>query len=239
MTVSAVVVSHGHARELERSLPALAPQVDELVVVANVPGSVGAVPDGVRVLENERPVSFAANANQGFGATSGDYVVIANPDAVPEPDAVAILRGFMESRPRCGVAGPRMLYPDGSWQASRRSFPTIGATLVRRTPLRLIFPPAEPAQTDTMLAAFLLLRRTMLDEIGGFDPGYRMYCEDIDLNYRAAKAGWERWYVPAAVVHHEYAAVIDRRFMTRHTIWHARAMLRFLRKHPERLLALR
>ncbi len=66
-----------------------------------------------------------------------------------------------------------------------------------------------------------------------------MYCEDIDLNYRAARAGWERWYVPAALVHHEYAAVIDKRFLTRHTLWHARAMLRFLRKHPERLLALR
>src|SRR5439155_1554267 len=79
----------------------------------------------------------------------------------------------------------------------------------------------------------------MLDEIGGFDPGFRMYCEDIDLNYRAAKAGWERWYVPAAVVRHEYAAVIDRRFLTRHTLWHARAMLRFLRKHPERPLAFR
>ena len=87
-----------------------------------------------------------------------------------------------------------------------------------------------------MLGAFLLLRRAMLDEIGGWDAGYRMYCEDIDLNYRAAKAGWERWYVPAAVVHHEYAAVIDKRFLTRHTLWHARAMLRFLRKHPERLL---
>jgi N-acetylglucosaminyl-diphospho-decaprenol L-rhamnosyltransferase len=253
VTVSAVVVSHGHARELERSLPALSPQVDELVVVANVPGSVGTVPDGARVVENERPLSFAANANQGFAATSGKLVVIANPDAVPEPDAVAILRRFMEQRPRCGVAGPRMLYPDGSWQASRRSFPTVGATLVRRTPLRLLFPPRrwqrkhyllderpqEPAPTDTMLAAFLLLRRAMLDEIGGFDPGFRMYCEDIDLNYRAARAGWERWYVPEAVVHHAYAAVIDHRFLTRHTIWHARAMLRFLRKHPERLLALR
>ena len=253
MSLSAVVVSHGHARELQRSLPALAPQVDELVVVSNLRGSVGAVPDGVRVIENDRPASFAANANRGFTATSGEYVVIANPDAVPEAGAVAVLREFMESRPRCGVAGPRMLYPDGSWQPSRRSFPTIGATLVRRTPLRLLFPPArwqrkhyllderpeEPARTDTMLAAFLLLRRAMLDEIGGFDPGYRMYCEDIDLNYRAGKAGWERWYVPAAVVHHEYAAVIDRRFLTRHTIWHARAMLRFLRKHPERLLALR
>ena len=253
MKVSAVVVSHGHVRELERSLPALAPQVDELVVVANVPGSVGALPPGVRVLENERQLSFAANANQGFAATSGEAVVIANPDAVPEPDAVAILRDFMAARPRCGVAGPRMLYPDGSWQPSRRSFPTVGATLVRRTPLRWLFRPLrwqrkhyllderpeEPARTDTMLGAFLLLRRAMLDELGGFDPGFRMYCEDIDLNYRAAKAGWERWYVPAAVVRHEYAAVIDRRFLTRHTLWHARAMARFLRKHPERLLALR
>ena len=253
MKVSAVVVSHGHARELERSLPALAPQVDELVVVANVPGSVGAVPEGVRVLENERPLSFAANANHGIAATSGEAVVIANPDAVPEPDTVAILRDFMAARPRCGVAGPRMLYPDGSWQPSRRSFPTIGATLVRRTPLRWLFRPLrwqrkhyllderpeEPARTDTMLGAFLLLRRAMLEELGGFDPGFRMYCEDIDLNYRAAKAGWERWYVPAGVVRHEYAAVIDRRFLTRHTLWHARAMARFLRKHPERLLALR
>ena len=253
MKVSAVVVSHRHARELERSLPALAPQVDELVVVANVPGSVGALPTGVRVLENERPLSFAANANQGIAATSGEAVVIANPDAIPAPDAVGILRDFMAARPRCGVAGPRMLYPDGSWQPSRRSFPTVGATLVRRTPLRWLFRPLrwqrkhyllderpeEPARTDTMLGAFLLLRRAMLDERGGFDPGFRMYCEDIDLNYRAAKSGWERWYVPAAVVRHEYAAVIDHRFLTRHTFWHARAMLRFLRKHPERLLAFR
>ncbi len=251
--ISAVVVSHGHAEELERSLPALAPQVDELVVIANVPGSVGRLPEGTRVLENERPASFAANANTGFAATSGYYVVIANPDAVPEPDAVAILHRFLEEHPRAGVAGPRMVYPDGSWQASRRSFPTVGATLVRRTPLRYLFPPlrwqrkhyllderpTEPVETDTMLGAFLLLRRPLLDELGGFDPGFRMYCEDIDLNYRAAKAGWERWYVPDAVVRHEYAAVIDRTFLSRHTIWHARAMLRFLRKHPERLLALR
>jgi GT2 family glycosyltransferase len=146
-----------------------------------------------------------------------------------------------------------MLYSDGTWQASRRRFPTVGGTLVRRTPLRLLFPPLrwqrrhyllddrpdQPVQTDTMLGAFILLRRTMLDEIGGWDAGFRMYGEDIDLNYRAAKAGWERWYVPAAVVHHEYAAVIDKKFLTRHTLWHAHAMLRFLRKHPERLLALR
>jgi GT2 family glycosyltransferase len=254
MRVSAVVISHGHADELEHSLPALAPQVDELLVIANIPGSVPAqLPDGVRVHENAQGLSFAANANVGAAETAHELVLIANPDAVPEADAVAVLRDFMERHPRAGAVGPKMLYSDGSWQASRRSFPTVGSTLIRRTPLRLLFPPLrwqkrhyllderpdEPVQADTMLGAFLLLRRAMLDEIGGWDPGFRMYCEDIDLNYRAAKAGWERWYVPAAVVHHEYAAVVDKRFLTRHTLWHARAMLRFLRKHPERLVAFR
>jgi GT2 family glycosyltransferase len=254
MKVSAVVISHGHVDELARSLPALAPQVDELLVIANIPGSVPPeLPDGARVLENERPLSFAANANLGAVQTEHELVLIANPDAVAEPNAVGTLRAFLEAHPRAGVAGPQMLYSDGTWQPSRRRFPTVGATLVRRTPLRLLFRPlrwqrrhyllderpGEPVQADTMLGAFLLLRRTMLAEIGGWDAGYRMYGEDIDLNYRAARAGWERWYVPAAVVHHEYAAVIDKRFLTRHTLWHARAMLRFLRKHPERLLALR
>jgi GT2 family glycosyltransferase len=73
----------------------------------------------------------------------------------------------------------------------------------------------------------------MLDELGGWDGGFRHYVEDIDLCYRAAKAGWERWYVPAAVVRHEYAAVIDRSFFTKHTLWHLRSMARFVRKHPE------
>ena len=88
--VSAVVVSHGHAAELERSLPALAPQVDELVVVANIPGSVPSqLPDGARVVENTQPLSFAANANVGTAATTGDYVLVANPDAIPESETTA------------------------------------------------------------------------------------------------------------------------------------------------------
>ena len=252
--ISAIVVSHGHREELAESLPAVAPHVDELVLIANIPGSVPPeLPSSVRVLANDAPLSFAANANLGAARTQHELVLVANPDAIPEPGAVAILRDFLAAHPRAGAAGPKMVYSDGTWQASRRSFPTVGATLVRRTPLRLLFPPLrwqrrhyllgeqpdEPTPADTMLGAFILLRRALLDEIGGWDPGFRMYCEDIDLNYRAAKAGWERWYVPAAVVRHEYAAVIDKRFLTRHTLWHARAMLRFLRKHPERLLALR
>ena len=252
MRVSAVVVSHGHARELERSLSALCPQVDEVVVVANVPGSVDTVPEGVRVLENPQPLSLSANVNLGIAETSGEYVLNVNPDAIAEPDAVAVLVAFAEGQPRCGIAGPQLRWPDGMWQPSRRRFPTVRGTLARRTPIRRFRPPyetqrehysldehpTEPVPAEWMLGAFLLMRRTMLDEIGGWDAGYRHYCEDIDLCYRAMQAGWERWYVPDAVVTHAYAAVIDQRFLSRHTLWHARGMARFVRKHPERLLAL-
>jgi hypothetical protein len=250
--ISGVVVSHGHARELDVSLPALAPQVDELVVVANVPGSLPANVQGARVIENEHPRSYASNLNQAIEASSGELVVVCNPDAVPAPRVVSVLAAFMDAHPRCGIAGPMLLDPDGAWQASRRSFPTVGATLVRRTPLRLVFPPLErqrshyhldeqpdePVEADWMLGGFLVLRRTMLEEIGGYDAGFRMYGEEIDLCYRAAKAGWERWYVPQAVVHHRWDALTDHRFLTRRTLWHWRGMLRFLRKHPERLRAL-
>ena len=252
MKVSAVVVSHGHAGELARSLPALTPQVDEVVVISNVPGSAEGAPQGVRVLDNPSPLSLAANVNLGIAATAGEYVLNVNPDAIAEPGAVAALVTFADEHPRCGIAGPQMYWPDGSWQPSRRRFPTVRGTIVRRTPLRRIRSPYEtqhehyelderptaPVQADWMLGAFLLMRRALLDEIGGWDAGFRHYCEDIDLCYRAAQAGWERWYVPEAVVTHAYAAVIDQRLLSRHTLWHARGMARFVRKHPERLLAL-
>ena len=246
MKVSAVVVSHESAAELAESLPALERQVDELVVIANLPGS---VPPGVAAVENARPLGYAANLNAGIARTSGEAVLAANPDAVPEPGAVAVLRDFMLAHERCGVAGPRMVYPDGRPQASRRRFPTVSGTIVRRTPLRRVVrqrrhyhldepEPAGPVQCDWMLGGFLLLRRSMLEELGGLDEGFRLYGEDIDLQYRAQRRGWERWYVPAAVVRHAHQAVTDRRLLTRRTLWHWAGIVRFVRKHPERLRAL-
>jgi N-acetylglucosaminyl-diphospho-decaprenol L-rhamnosyltransferase len=249
--VAAVVVSHGNSAELEQLLPALAPQVDELVVVANTPGSVGALPPGAVLIENDRPAGFGANVNRGIARTESELVICVNPDAVPEPGAVAMLAELFGERPRAGVAGPAMKYPDGSLQPSRRRFPTVAGTLVRRTPLRLAVDPYQvqrrhyhlderptsPVRADWMLGGFLMLRREMLTALGGFDEGFFLYGEDIDLCYRAAKAGWERWYVPGAVVVHEHQAITDHRFLTRRTIWHWRGMLRFARKHPERLFA--
>ena len=234
MSVAGVVVVHDEGPELDRCIAALEPQVSELVVVRNL-------------VDNERPLGFAANANRGIARTTAPFVVVANPDTEAAPDAVETLSRFAEARPRCGIAGPALVYPDGRPQPSRRRFPTVRGTIVRRTPLRRWLNaerhfyddrPADPVEADWILGAFLLLRREMLDELGGFDEGFRLYGEDIDLAYRASAAGWERWYVPAARVRHANAAVTDRRFLTPRTLWHWRGILRFVRKHPERLRAL-
>ena len=247
MTVAGVVVVHEPVPELDQCLDALRPQVDELVVVANLPGT---TVEGARLIENPQPVGFAANANRGIAATSAPFSVVANPDTIPAPDAVATLARFAEENPRAGILGPELHHQDGSLNPSRRLFPTVSGTVVRRTPLRRVLGgtqqhhyglddrPAEPVQADWLLGAFLFLRREMLDELGGFDEGFRLYGEDIDLAYRAARAGWERWYVPEAKAVHIHQAVTDRRFLTRRTLWHWRGILRFVRKHPERLRAL-
>jgi N-acetylglucosaminyl-diphospho-decaprenol L-rhamnosyltransferase len=247
VTVAAVVVVHDPVPELARCLEALIPQVEELVVVENLGGT---VVQGVRVIENERPLGYAANANRGIAETRAPFVVVCNPDTEAGPDAVAVLRGFAELHPRAGIVGPELRHPDGTLNPSRRRFPTVSGTVVRRTPLRRVLggtqrahygldeQPDEPVQADWLLGGFLLLRREMLEELGGFDEGFRLYGEDIDLAYRAAKADWERWYVPQAKVVHAHQAVTDRRLLTRRTWWHWRGIARFVRKHPERLKAL-
>jgi N-acetylglucosaminyl-diphospho-decaprenol L-rhamnosyltransferase len=247
MSVAAVVVLHEPVPELQACLAALMPQTHELVLVANLPAL--DLP-GVRVLENDRPAGYAANANRGIAETTAPFVVVCNPDTEAGPDALAVLRHFAEQHPRAGIVAPELRYPDGEWQPSRRRFPTVSGTIVRRTPLRRVLGgtqrahyglderPTDPVQADWLLGAFLLLRREMLDELGGFDEGFRLYGEDIDLAYRAAKSGWERWYVPAAKVTHVHQAETDKRLLTRQTLWHWRSIARFVRKHPERLKAL-
>jgi N-acetylglucosaminyl-diphospho-decaprenol L-rhamnosyltransferase len=247
VSTAGVVIVHERVPQLEQCLDALRPQVDELVVVANLPGT---DVEGARLIQNDQPVGFATNANRGIAATTAPYVVIANPDTIPAPDAVATLERFAEEHPRAAIAGPELHHQDGSLNPSRRRFPTVSGTIVRRTPLRRVLGgsqrrhyglderPTEPVQADWLLGAFLFLRRGALDELGGFDEGFRLYGEDIDLAYRAARAGWERWYVPEAKAVHVHEAVTDRKFLTRRTLWHWRGIARFVRKHPERLKAL-
>ena len=250
MSAAAVVIWTPGDPDPQPCLDSLAPQVDELVIAVNPGGSPST--NGARAIANERTLGFGANINRGVAATTAPYVVVSNPDIEVTPGAIAELTTFVDAHPRCGIAAPQLRYPDGRWQPSRRSFPTVRGTLVRRTPLRrwlhpeqrqrrhylLDEQPDEPTQSDWFLGAFLLLRREMLEQLGGLDEGYHLYGEDIDLAYRARQAGWERWYVPSSIVVHHHQAVTDRRFFTRRTLWHWRSILRFVRKHPEILRAL-
>ncbi len=250
MNVAAVVIWTPGDPDPAPCLESLAPQVEELVLVANPGGSPSA--GGARLIVNERTLGFGANINRGVAATSTPFVVISNADVEAGDGCIEALRAFAESHPRCGIGAPELRYPDGRRQPSRRSFPTVRGTIVRRTPLRLLLHPqrrqrrhylldehpTEPTPSDWLLGAFLFLRREMLEELGGLDEGYRLYGDDIDLAYRAHQAGWERWYVPQAVAIHHHQAVTDRRFLTRRTLWHWRSILRFVRKHPETLRSL-
>ena len=252
MNVAAVVVTHTPDPWVEQCLASLRPQVDELVVVQNLSADLPVSLPELVVLTNDRPAGLASNLNRGVAATAAPWVLVANPDTIADPGAVETILQFAEEHPRAGVLGPRVRTADGAWQPSRRRFPTVSGTLVRRTPLRGLLKPQarqgshylldedvrEPVEADWLLGAFLLVRRSMLAELGGFDEGFRLYGEEIDLCYRAAQAGWERWYVPTATVVHRSSAVTDRRFLTRHTLWHLRSIARFVRKHPERLRAL-
>ena len=168
MRVSAVVVSHGHARELERSLPALAPQVDELVVIANLPGSVGRSlrrpgrrERAAGLVRREREPRRRADLRRARRDLESGRL--------PEPGAVAELARFAAEHPRAGLVGPLVLWPDGTWQPSLRRFPTVLGTIWRRTPLRLLRDPYshqvahygtrpdEPVQGDWLLGGACLL----------------------------------------------------------------------------------
>jgi N-acetylglucosaminyl-diphospho-decaprenol L-rhamnosyltransferase len=250
VTTAAIVIWTPGDPDPGPCLESLAPQVDELVLTVNPGGSPST--GSARALENERTLGFGANINRGVAATTAPWVIASNPDIEVTPGAVEALTRFVDEHPRCGIAAPQLRYPDGRWQPSRRSFPTIRGTLVRRTPLRRLLDPeqrqrrhyllderpSEPVESDWFLGAFLFLRRELLEQLGGLDEGYHLYGEDIDLAWRARKTGWERWYVPEAVVVHHHQAVTDRHFFTRRTLWHWRSILRFVRKHPGSLRSL-
>jgi N-acetylglucosaminyl-diphospho-decaprenol L-rhamnosyltransferase len=250
--VIATVVSHDQRALLEECLAALARDGVPALVCENVPdGSADLARSlGFRAYVNERPRTFAENQNALIAASTEAYALVLNPDVRLAPGCVAQLVAHAEAHGRCGVAGPRLLESDGALQRSRRRFPTIGGTLVRRTPLRAVVRDVEaaqpghylsdlpdgPVECDWMLGACLLLRRAMLEEIGPFDEGFPMYGEDIELQYRARRAGWERWYLPGAVATHDYQRVVDRMFLSRRTWWHLRGMARYVRRHPETLV---
>ena len=167
----------------------------------------------VDLLINERNEGFARACNRGAARGAAPYVMLLNTDAVMRPGAVADLVRLLEREPRAALAGPRLLNPDGSFQSSHSTFPTLAQDLLILTAIgRLVYgshyPSHGPGESggarsvDWVGGACLLVRRRAWEQMGGFDESYFMYAEELDLCYRLRRAGWEIWYEPAAVVVH-------------------------------------
>jgi GT2 family glycosyltransferase len=166
------------------------------------------------LIEAGHNLGFARANNIAISQGAAPFVLALNPDTELTAGALDRLLHVLEENHAVGIAGPRLLRPDGSFDhASRRSFPTIVGALGHFTGLgRGSDAPARLAQyrapevvagpVDAINGACMLVRRSALEQVGLFDEGYWMYMEDLDLCYRFKEAGWLTWYEPSATVMH-------------------------------------
>jgi GT2 family glycosyltransferase len=145
--------------------------------------------------------------------------LILNPDTIVHPGALRHLVEFLRAHPGAGVVAPKLLNPDGTLQHSGFRFPgfrqaaldlfpppgrfsrLLNASFNGRYPVRW-YASGTPFQVDHTLGAAFAVRGQTIAECGMFDETFYMYCEEIDWQWRMARAGWERWVAPAAVVTH-------------------------------------
>lgn len=167
----------------------------------------------VHVIANPTNLGFAAANNQAMATAQGEYFLLLNSDAVLTPGSLDALPAVAQAQPRAAIVGARLLNPDGSFQASHTSFPTLAReALILSTLGRRLYGPwypsagpevaVGPQQVDYVEGACLLVRRAAWAAVGGLDEGYWMYAEEVDWCRRMAQAGWQVWYQPAAAVLH-------------------------------------
>lgn len=163
------------------------------------------VPSGVRVIENARNAGFGAAINQGMRASAARYLATLNDDAVAGACWVDALVRALESRPDAGMCASQVrLFGEPRLDSAGMLIARDGSSRQRgHAQPPEDFPVAEEILLPSGSAA--LYRRTMLEELGGFDDDFFLYCEDTDLGLRARWAGWRCLYVPLAVVEHHYS----------------------------------
>lgn len=167
----------------------------------------------VRLLPKNGGFAYGNNAAIPPRGQIPDRVLLLNPDTVVRPGAIGELMRFMDEHPRAGIVGSRLEDPDGTPQISAFNFPTVLSELeggfrlgvVTKLLSRwMIAPPVrnEAHRCEWVAGACMLIRREVFEEVGLMDEGYFMYYEEVDFCLRAARKGWECWYVPAARVVH-------------------------------------
>jgi GT2 family glycosyltransferase len=205
----------------------------------------------VQIIANPGNLGFTRANNQGLAASLGRYVLFLNPDTELTPAALGVLLAYAEAHPQVGVLGPQLRYGDGSLQSSRRRFPTLATFFLESTVVQrwwprnrvlaryyvLDRPDDAVSQVDWVVGACMLVRRAALEQIGGFDEGFFMYSEELDLCHRAVGAGWQVVYLPDAVVTHHEGKSSEQVVAARHIRFHS-SRVRYVRKYHGRPAAL-
>lgn len=225
-----VIIVNLNTRELLRDCLESVPHADDVEVLVIDNGSTDGSVDmvrtcfpGVRLVVNARNEGFAKPNNDGMNMAAGKYYFLLNSDTVLRPGALQTLVRFMDSHPEVAACGPKLVYPDGRIQRSVRGFPTLWRHccdvlfLDRLFPRSRIFGGGEMAwfdyantqDVDHVMAAALLVRRSAVTSVGGFDERFFIYYNDMDWCFRLRKAGWKVSYVHTAEVMHYHGQTVS------------------------------
>jgi N-acetylglucosaminyl-diphospho-decaprenol L-rhamnosyltransferase len=251
-SVDVVVVSY-HCRELLRqcllSIREHQPSLPVRVFVVDNGSTDGTVEmlrsqfEWVEVEASKDNLGFSQANNRAIRRGTGRYVLALNPDTRFVDDGLEKLVRLMDARPEIGICGCRLVLESGALDhAAKRAFPTPLGALAhftgigrrRDAPPQLAqyrAPEVESGVVDAVNGAFMLMRRSALEEVGLFDEGFWMYMEDLDLCYRFKRAGWIVWYEPSVTVVHAKAGTSGKYRKARINYAFHYGMFRFYRKH--------
>lgn len=190
----------------------------ELVVVDNGNHQRPELPPGTKLLRNGRNCGFARAVNQGVAASTGEIVVLINPDTLVGKNFFENIEVFFNRVPKAGIVGPRVLDTQGSVQLSARREVSVASGILGRTSIvtklfpnsslvRRQFPATTeascPARVDWVSGACMAIYHETLKRVGPLDERFFMYFEDADLCRRTRESGWEVYYLPSIEVTHQ------------------------------------
>ncbi|KRE51045.1 glycosyltransferase family 2 protein [Paenibacillus sp. Soil724D2] len=196
-------------------------------------------------IANTNNVGFSKANNQGIRIAKGRYVLLLNSDTIVQDDTLEVMLRFMDENPNLGASGCKIVLPDGSLdKACKRGFPTPSASFYYAFGFSKLFPkvprfnqyqlgylsPDEEYPIDSLVGAFMLIRREAIEQVGMLDEEFFMYGEDIDWCYRIKEAGWVNYYYPRTQIVH-YKGASSRRKPFKIIYEFHRAMILFHNKH--------
>jgi GT2 family glycosyltransferase len=254
LPVSVIVVNYNAGQILAECIQSALLQASEVLVVDNASSDFSLelctqrFPEEpkLRIIRNASNLGFAAACNIGAAQATAPYLLFLNPDCVLGRDSLPRMVQVLETNPSAGMIGGLLINQDGSEQAGgRRAIPTPWRSFVRAFGLyrferywpRLFFDfhlhkqalPGGVLEVEAISGALMLVRRKAIEDVGPWDEGYFLHCEDLDWCMRFRKKGWRILFVPdAPVVHYKGTCSRSRPIFVE---WHKhKGMMRFYRK---------